>query len=148
MKRKSRLRTYLITMTVFISGTFAIMFIVRSFLMLLAAANNLVIPLIIFSLLEVIPCGVFIYYVRPPDSALRLFTTATITTATTTKGQGSSLYASLRLLFVVSFDNQEQDIYKSNRFEVDVQHLQEWHWHLQQHGYHAAAVFSVSSDGD
>lgn len=78
--------------TIAIVSTFSIFFTVRSTLMVLAAVNDMVIPVLAFAFLELLPASVLCFYILPPEIAfmafLKLSNTPKITT--TTLGTGRS----------------------------------------------------------
>jgi len=89
--KKSKRLQNLVRMTILILATFPIMFVVRTLLLIIAAADSsIVIPLIVFSLLEVIPTSVLLYYIFPvgPDGSA-----SSGSTAGTTQTKGKSTVA-------------------------------------------------------
>jgi len=57
-------------MTLMITFTFALMFIIRSCLILWSASTLAQVPLILFAILEIIPTFVLLFYVCPPPAMI------------------------------------------------------------------------------
>jgi len=62
---KTSKKGLIMQMTLMVTGTFVPMFIIKSALILWSATTNGVVPLIVFSLLEILPAAVLLYYILP-----------------------------------------------------------------------------------
>jgi len=90
---KTSKKGLIVQMTYLVTGTFVPMFIVKSALILWSAISNGVVPLIVFSLLEIIPGCVLLYYILPQLSSQSEVSSMTRNSTASSAGGMKSLKA-------------------------------------------------------